>query len=470
MDYFNSAVHLGLTATPKRTDNIDTYTYFGKPIYEYSLKEGINDGFLSPYKVKKVRTNIDSYIYTDDDTVVQGVVEPRKVYKKKDYNKIIVIPKQIGLIAKSIVDNINPLDKTIVFCVDQEHALNLRDAINRHKTIRDPEYCVRVTSDEGKDGRVLLEKFQDNDKDIPVILTTSQMLTTGVDARNVRNIVLVREINSMVEFKQIIGRGTRIFEGKDFFTIIDYSEEATDLFFDPEWDGPPEEPPVIIGPPTGGGGPEPPPTGGGGPGPGPEPPPKPKKIVIELSNGRQLKVLDIETRYIDENGVPLTTSQFLEKLIGFIPDLYKSEEQLRQVWSKPETRDELLNRLAESGIDDEQLDSLKHIFEADNSDIFDILMHISYNGDIITRTQRAFHTKTDTKFFDVYENLKARDFLKFVLDRYERDGIKELKRERLSDLVELNNLGTTREAGHVFGSIQNLIDAFYKLQEHLYAS
>lgn len=470
LDYFNSAVHLGLTATPKRTDNIDTYTYFGKPIYEYSLKEGINDGFLSPYKVKKVRTNIDSYIYTDDDTVVQGVVEPRKVYKKKDYNKIIVIPKQIGLIAKSIVDNINPLDKTIVFCVDQEHALNLRDAINRHKTIRDPEYCVRVTSDEGKDGRVLLEKFQDNDKDIPVILTTSQMLTTGVDARNVRNIVLVREINSMVEFKQIIGRGTRIFEGKDFFTIIDYSEEATDLFFDPEWDGPPEEPPVIIGPPTGGGGPEPPPTGGGGPGPGPEPPPKPKKIVIELSNGRQLKVLDIETRYIDENGVPLTTSQFLEKLIGFIPDLYKSEEQLRQVWSKPETRDELLNRLAESGIDDEQLDSLKHIFEADNSDIFDILMHISYNGDIITRTQRAFHTKTDTKFFDVYENLKARDFLKFVLDRYERDGIKELKRERLSDLVELNNLGTTREAGHVFGSIQNLIDAFYKLQEHLYAS
>ncbi len=272
-----------------------------------------------------------------------------QMYTSSEVVKLSV-PKY-GLIAKSIVDNINPLDKTIVFCVDQEHALNLRDEINRHKTIRDPEYCVRVTSDEGRDGRVLLEKFQDNDKDIPVILTTSQMLTTGVDARNVRNIVLVREINSMVEFKQIIGRGTRVFEGKDFFTIIDYSEEATDLFFDPEWDGPPEEPPDIIELPTGGGGPGPePPEGGDGPGPGPEPPepppPKPEQIIIELSNGRQLKVLDIETRYIDENGVPLTTNQFLEKLIGFIPDLFTSEEHLREIWSKPETRDELLNKLA----------------------------------------------------------------------------------------------------------------------------
>lgn len=199
-------------------------------------------------------------------------------------------------------------------------------------------------------------------------------------------------------------------------------------------------------------------------------PPRPGKIVVELSNGRKLKVLDIETCYIDESGKPLTTKQFLEKLIGFIPDLYRSEDHLRQIWSKPETREELLLRLADSGMDEEQLDSLRKIFEAENSDIFDILLHISYDGELITRSQRAFYTKEDKAFFDVYENLKARDFLKFVLERYEADGIKELKRERLAALVELNNLGTTKDAARVFGGIQKLIDAFYKLQEHLYAS
>lgn len=297
------------------------------------------------------------------------------------------------------------------------------------------------------------------------------MLTTGVDARNVRNIVLVREILSIVEFKQIVGRGTRLFEGKDFFTILDFSEEATDLFYDPEWDGLPDDE-TEGGTSTGGN------TGGGtktGGGNTPEPPrpprpPKPPKIVVELSNGRKLKVLDIETRYIDESGKPLTTKQFLEKLIGFIPDLYESEQQLRKIWSKPETRDELLIRLADSGIDEEQLDCLMKIFEAENCDIFDILMHISYENDLITRSQRAVHTMKDQVFFNIYQNLKAQDFLRFVLERYEVDGIKELKRERLGALVELKNLGTTKDAAQVFGGLQNLIDAFYKLQEHLYAS
>ncbi len=470
LDYFGSAVHLGLTATPKRKDNVDTYQYFGKPVYEYSLKDGINDGYLSPYKVKKIRTNIDSYIYTEADKVLEGEVEYKKVYKKKDFNKTIIIPKQIELVALALLANINPMEKTIIFCVDQPHALNMRDAINKFKKIADPNYCVRITSDEGKDGRDLLERFQDNDKDIPVILTSSQMLTTGVDARNVRNIVLVREINSMVEFKQIVGRGTRLFDGKDFFTIIDFSEEASDKFYDPEWDGLPEdEEGGDTGGNTGSGGGN---TGGntGGEHPIVTTPPRPDKIVIELSNGRKLKVIDVETRYIDENGLPLTTAQFLEKLIGFIPDLYESEEQLRKLWSKPETREELLQKLASSGIDEEQLESLKILFEAKESDIFDILMHISYTNEIITRKQRASTTKENEQFFEIYENLKARDFLKFVLERYELDGIKELKREKLANLVELNNLGTTKDAAKVFGGLQKLVDAFYKIQELLYAS
>jgi type I restriction enzyme R subunit len=295
-------------------------------------------------------------------------------------------------------------------------------------------------------------------------------LTTGVDARNVRNIVLVREINSMVEFKQIVGRGTRLFDGKDFFTIIDFSEEASDKFYDPEWDGlPDEEEGGDTDGNTGGGGGN---TGGntGGEPPIVDPLPRPDKIVIELSNGRKLKVIDVETRYIDENGLPLTTAQFLEKLIGFIPDLYESEEQLRKLWSKPETREELLQKLAQSGIDEEQLESLKILFEAKESDIFDILMHITYTNEIITRKQRASTTKENEQFFEIYENLKARDFLKFVLERYELDGIKELKREKLANLVELNNLGTTKDAAKVFGGLQKLVDAFYKIQELLYAS
>ena len=471
LDYFGKAIHLGLTATPKRDANVDTYNYFKNPVYEYSLKEGINDGYLSPYKVKKVRTNIDSYIYTSADKVLEGAVEDRRVYHKRDFNKLIVIPKQIELVAQAILDNINPMDKSIVFCVDQPHALDMRDAINKFKKVSDPNYCVRITSDEGKTGRDLLELFRNNDRDIPVILTSSQMLTTGVDVHNVRNIIIVREIDSMVEFKQIVGRGTRLFEGKDFFTIIDFSEEATDHFYDEDWDGLPEgeteEDSTQTGGNTGGGGGD---TGGGSEPPRPPRPPRPVKIVIELSNGRKLRVLDIETRYIDESGKPLTTLQFLEKLIGFIPDLYHSEKELRRLWSKPETREELLVKMAESGIDEEQLDILKKIFEAERSDIFDVLLHISYECSLITRTQRAAHVKEDNVFFEVFSNLKARDFLRFILERYETDGVKELKRERLSSLIELNNLGTTKEAAKVFGSSQNLIDAFYKLQENLYAS
>src|SRR5699024_1931715 len=236
LDHFQSAVHVGMTATPKRDDNVDTYKYFGEPVYEYALKDGIDDGFLTPYKVKRIRTNIDEYIYTDNDTVIQGEVEKDR-YEIKDYEKKIVLPKRTQLIAKSILKHIGKMEKTIVFCANQSHALDIRDAINSFKAVTDAEYCVRVTSDEGVYGRQLLERFQDNTKDIPVILTSSQMLTTGVDARNVRNIVLTASIGYMAEFKQIEGRGTRLYDGKDFFTIIDFVG-ASKKFYDPDWDGP----------------------------------------------------------------------------------------------------------------------------------------------------------------------------------------------------------------------------------------
>src|SRR5690625_722474 len=477
LDHFASGVHIGMTATPKREDNVDTYKYFGKPVYEYSLKDGINDGFLTPYKVKRIRTNIDEYIFTEGDRVLQGEVE-QGVYEIKDFERKITLPGRTRLIAKSILKHIGKMDKTIVFCANQSHALDLRDAINDFKEVTDPDYCVRITSDEGIIGRRFLELFQDNTKDIPVILTSSKMLTTGVDALNVRNIVLIAPIGSMVEFKQIIGRGTRLFEGKDFFTIIDFVG-ASNKFYDIDWDGIPEdeieveEGDVI-------------PTedeydaldeideleaeieeekdqeyeqAG-------EASETPEKVIIELSNGRKLKVIDVETRYIDENGRPLTAKQFLEKLMGDLPHLYQNEEQLRKVWANPETRTELLIQLSELGFDSEQLQAMQKMIASPETDIFDILAHISFSTDIKTRSDRANDVRSD-KYLTVYKDLKAREFLDYVLNVYEQHGIEELGRSKLTDLIRIN-LGTTKDAKQAFGSTSNIINAYYDLQKQIY--
>lgn len=469
LDYFGSAVQLGMTATPKRDDNVDTYRYFGEPVYQYSLKQGINDGFLTPYKVKRITTNIDEYIVSSEDKVVSGEHQ-QQIYELTDFERKIIIPARTELIAKTILEHISTMDKTIVFCVDQKHALTMRDMLNKHKQIKDPHYCVRITSDEGEIGRQLLERFRDNDKDIPVICTSSQMLTTGVDARNVRNIVLARNILSMVEFKQIIGRGTRLFEGKDYFTIIDFTG-ASNLFYDPAWDGEPViEEPIELEP-TGEGtetgtiyDPQPPTTVINDP--EPEPPPQ-RKVEVELSNGRKLKVTNVEIRYIDADGKPLTAKEFLEKLIGFIPNIYSSEEEFRRLWANPDTREQILKQLEQEGFDSEQLDTLREMLSAKDCDIFDVIAYLTYSSEMLTRHQRVELAEGD-QFFDVYQNMKAKDFLHFILKRYEKDDIQELRRDRLSELIKLNNLGTPIEAAKVFGGSDQLIDAFYKLQATLY--
>ena len=222
MDYFAPAVQLGLTATPKRQENADTYAYFGEPVYIYSLKEGINDGFLTPFRVKQIATTLDEYVYTPDDKVVEGEVETGKRYTETDFNKIIEIKEREAHRVKLFMEQINQKEKTLVFCATQDHALAVRDLINQMKTSTDPNYCQRVTANDGELGEQHLRDFQDNEKTIPTILTTSQKLSTGVDARNIRNIVLMRPINTMIEFKQIIGRGTRLYDGKDYFTIYDF--------------------------------------------------------------------------------------------------------------------------------------------------------------------------------------------------------------------------------------------------------
>ena len=465
LDHFSSAVHLGLTATPKRDDNGDTYKYFGEPVYEYSLKEGINDGFLTPYKVKRIKTNIDEYKFNPND-IVQGELEEQIVTLDK-FEKQVIIPKRTELVAKTILEQINPMDKTIVFCVNQKHAIDMKIAIDKYKTVKDNDYCVRVTSDEGEIGRDFLEAFQNNDRDIPTILTSSKMLTTGVDAKNVRNVVLTAPIRSMTEFKQIIGRGTRVYDGKDFFTIIDFVG-ATNLFYDDAWDGLPEEQiddtteedEKDTGEvkerkqPYGSSVPEP-----------VEGTEGKEKVTIDI-RGRKLKVIDIETTYVGDDGIPLKTHEFLEFLVGILDKFFHDEEQLRELWSDPLKREELLSKLRSMQIDEVQLEELKAIFDAEESDIYDVLAHLAFNLDIKTRSERAFAVHY-RKYIERYHNGKVKEFLNFILERYEKDGVKEMGSDKLSSLIKLSGIDRN-ELKEAFESAANIREGYFGLQREIY--
>ena len=343
LEYFASAVQLGLTATPKRKDNANTYSYFGEPVYIYSLKDGINDGFLTPFKVKQIQTTLDEYVYTPDDQLIEGEVETGKRYEEKDFNKIIEIKEREQYRVKLFMDMIDQRQKTLVFCATQLHALAVRDLINQMKTSKEPDYCVRVTARDGELGNKHLKHFQDNERSIPTILTTSQKLSTGVDARNVRNIVLMRPVNSIIEFKQIVGRGTRLYDGKDYFTIYDFVK-AHHHFADPEWDGEPIEdepcevcganPCVCVKEPK-------PPCAKCGKSPcecGPkvcskcgqtpcvcEKPPR-KKIRIKLADGKERTIQHMmATTFWHPDGTPMSAQQFMESLYGKFPDFFKDE-------------------------------------------------------------------------------------------------------------------------------------------------
>lgn len=455
-----------MTATPKNQDNINTYAYFGEPVYEYSLREGIEDGFLTPYKVKRIRTNLDELVIDDKVQIVSGDQE-KDLYELKDFDRKVIVPERTDLIAQTILQHIKPQEKTIIFCVDQEHAAQMRDAINNYKTIRDPDYCVRVTSNEGEIGRNYLDRFQDNSKTIPTILTSSQMLTTGVDAKNVRNIVLLRTIGSMVEFKQIIGRGTRVFDGKDYFTIIDFTG-ATNLFYDEKWDGPqstdtdgeskqkadksqtfdpfpPEmaEPEIISVP--------------------------KQKLKVKLLDNRELKIVNIETRYIGEDGKPLTAEQYLLSLVGRLPALYHSEEQLRTLRSDPKMREDLLSELQKIGLDQEQFRMLQEMFEAPESDLFDVLTYLSYGEEMKTRAERV-NRVLDQDLLKQTENLTARSFLEYVLRYYDQYGSTELVQSKMGELIKLYGRGQINivDFTKAFGGQEVLMQAWRELQRELF--
>jgi type I restriction enzyme R subunit len=459
LDYFAPAVQLGLTATPKRKDNVDTYAYFGEPVYVYSLKEGINDGFLTPFKVKQISTTLDEYVYTPDDRLIEGEIESGKRYEESDFNKIIEIREREAHRVKVFMDQINQKEKTLVFCANQNHALAVRDLINQMKTSTDPNYCQRVTANDGELGEQHLRDFQDNEKTIPTILTTSQKLSTGVDARNIRNIVLMRPINTMLEFKQIIGRGTRLYDGKDYFTIYDFVK-AHYHFSDPEWDGEPLEPepkdvPRVTEPPIDPYGPE--------PGPGPAPPHQ--RIKVKLADGKARTIQHMmSTTFWHPDGTPMSAQQFMEMLFGKLPEFFKDEAELRAIWSAPDTRKKLLHGLAEKGFGGEQLAEMQKIIDAEKSDLFDVLAHVAYALTPVTREERAAGAKIN---ISAHFNRKQQDFLNFVLSHYVRVGVEELDQEKLRPLLRLKyhnsiadalaDLGRAEEIGQIFAGFQKYL-------------
>ena len=465
--------------------NGDTYNYFGEPVYIYSLKEGINDGFLTPFKVKEISTTIDDYTYTgDDDIEVIGgedagleAVPIGTKFTEEQINRIVEIKQREEYRVKLFMDMIDQNHKTLVFCATQIHAAAVRDLINQTSNSKNPNYCHRVTADDGKMGENHLRDFQDNEKSIPTILTTSQKLSTGVDAPEIRNIVLMRPVKSMVEFKQIVGRGTRLFDGKDYFTVYDFVE-AHEHFNDEEWDGPPLAPPdkpelndtkkepcelcgkhLCIC----------------------EKPDEPlcevcnndpcvcddggRKIIKVTLSDNKVRELDsmVKTSFWSPSGTPISGTQFIQQLYGDLPTFFGSEEKLREIWSLPSTRKKLLNELEEKGYSEEQLDDLKRAIHAEGCDIYDVLSYVAYHKDCVPRLERATQAKIMLMDYDA----KQQAFLNFVLDQYVKEGVKELDDKNLSELLKLK-YKELADAKQELGEIKTIRDNFIGFQEYLY--
>ena len=465
LEYFSSAVQVGLTATPKRKFNADTYEYFGEPVYVYSLKDGIKDGFLTPFKVKRIQTTMDEYVFTGDDEVLEGEqeIEEGEVFKEKDFNKRIVIEEREKKRVQLMLDSINPKEKTLVFCASIAHAGMVRDLINQCSVNPPADYCVRITAKDGNIGDTHLRQFQDNEKTLPTILTTSQKLSTGVDALNIRNIVLMRPVNNMIEFKQIIGRGTRLFEDKFYFTVVDFVGAYVN-FADPEWDGDPEpeDPPK----PRKGGDNENEGDSSDGDG-GDKPTPDPKeKIVIKLAEGKELTIKSMSTNLFYFQGQPVSAEEFIKKLFNTIniPNFFKDEEELRRIWSSPITRNELLKKLEDNGFSKQDLKAIQNIIDAEKSDLFDVLEYIAYQKKPITREARVAQAEET-----IHSNLsdKQKEFIDFILSRYVEGGVDELDINRLSDLLTLK-YKAVYDGEKALGNVEGIKEMFIDFQRHLY--
>lgn len=482
MNWFEPAVQLGMTATPRRKDNANTYRYFGDPVYTYSLKQGIEDGFLTPFRVKIATSNIDTYKYNPNDDV-EGNIDVERTYTEKDfYAGNIEMRERDEHRVKELLGQINPNDKTLVFCATQAHALEIMAMINQWKQVPDSNYCERVTADDGSKGEETLKKFQNNDLLRPTILTTSQKLSTGVDARNVRNIVLLRPVNNMIEFKQILGRGTRLFDGKYFFTLYDFVG-ASERFKDEDWDGDPfcevcgnypctcnrtpkgvcphcGNDPCTCPPPLP---PEPCPVCGNLPCTCPGP--KRNKIVVKLS---PLRSLCLETRWDERimfGNEVLTIDEYIKKLFGALPKFLDGEEDLRQRWSSPDTRQQLLDVLERSGFPEDKLEQMRRILQLEQCDMLDVLAFLAYETTPIERQRRAEILRED-----MLKELskQQQEFIDFILDMYVRNGFKELGMEKLATLIDMKYHTIADAKQQLNLDVKGMRDLFLGMQKELY--
>ena len=469
LEYFEPAVQLGLTATPRVDQNVNTYTYFTYHAYEYSLKQGIEDGFLTPFRHINMQSNIDDYIYSPEDEIVSGVVQQGKVYTEEDFYKgNIKIRQRDEARVKEFLAGIGETEKTLVFCATQAHAAEVRDMINAER--KKKGYCQRVTANDGAAGEEYLSDFQDNEKTIPTVLTTSEKLSTGVDARNVRHIVLMRPVNSMIEFKQIIGRGTRIYDGKYYFTIWDFVH-AYEKYAQPDWDGEPvcpkcgNNPCTCVVKPRGHRDDVAPTWTAHDDRPEPTPDDPNEKLEIVLPDHRVRRIKFINSiMFWGADGKPVSAQKFIEEMFGRLPDFFQSSEDLHKMWADPETREALLDKMNEAGYGKDILCDIRKLIDAENCDLLDVLEYIAYATTPIERKERAQRLTGYTN------NLgdAQKQFIEYMINAYVQSGIDELRMDKLKTLLELK-FGSVGEGITALGGVPNARQTFKDFQYHLYA-
>lgn len=467
LEYFEPAVQLGMTATPYNEETRNTYLYFGNPVYIYTLKQGIEDGFLAPYRVRHVLTTADAEGWQPDpgQTDRHGKRIPEREYNTEDFENTLALRPRTEAIAKHLTGLLksDPYAKTIVFCVDQEHADTMREILsnlNVEHVQRYPDYVSRITSDEGDFGSERLSRFQDIEDDSVIIVTTSKLLTTGVDAPTVKNIAIARGVGSMVEFKQMIGRGTRVCEEYDKFTfnIIDYTGASFKHFADPDFDGEPiDEDEEIIETETDGKQ-----SKGGG-----------KRTTVQPSGTRKFYV-DEGTVTIAEDGVfilnPDGSQQhktYIEYVSGKIYTLYESESKLREKWIDQQSRSEIIEELERFGIDRDQLMKELQLPDGDTFDSIDLFCHVAFRADLQTREQRAQRVRTDTDFLSQY-TVNGQFVLGELLNKYSQHGPDELKIPDALHVPPISKYGNVPEILKIFGGAEQLRNAVEELQKLIY--
>jgi type I restriction enzyme, R subunit len=482
LEYFEPAYQLGMTATPLRADNKATYRYFGNPVYQYSLKQGIEDGFLAPYRVHRVVTSVDAAGWRPSKGELDrfGREVPDEDYHTKDFEKTVALRSRTEAIARHLTDFLKDTDrfaKTVVFCVDQEHADEMRRALNNLNAdlVRKcPDYVCRVTADEGRIGRGHLSRFQELETATPTILTTSQLLTTGVDAPTCKNVVLARVVGSMTEFKQIIGRGTRVRDdyGKLFFSILDYTGSATRLFADPEFDGDPaliteeeidaqgesvsisyELDEDVVD----------------------ETADPPGEYVVDEQerrrkyyvDGGQVEISAHLVHEFDSDGRQLRVVRFTDYAAEKVRTLYPSAAEMRERWADPDGRSEIIALLEERGIDFDEPASASNQPEADP---FDLLCHLAFNAPLRTRRERADRLRNEKKdFFDHY-GPEAQAVLEELLEKYAEHGTAQFVIPDVLKVPPISGHGNVREIAGLFGGPEELREAIHQLQRLLYAA